>query len=986
VAGLLRLREAVEPHRLERIHAPHQVRALRASATVADPANRRNTSALTRYRQPWQARSWELLDLVGEFSYVIQIHANSAQKVDTFPGIYMPGERDPVPIEDSDAARYANAAHEALDRLGGVDIRRDLARRVTENFQAAGECFLVGRTDSGDGMPHEVWEIRSTSEVDVIRDGKIIIRDSPASGPTRPRDSSVYELQPSDFIARMWVPHPRFMMQANSTARAAIEVLEELVILTKEVQADATSRIASRGIFVLPDTWMVQRADGIAATSAEDDPLLATLIEVGSEAIRDPGSAAAAMPIIMRAPADSTTQGKHYTFTSSDGASMAKRAEALGRFATMANLPKEALTGMATGNHWCVTEDHEILTEDGWVTHDRLSIGDTVLTLNHETGLSEWQSVERIYRADVVDEPMMHLAGAWHDSMTTLDHRWPVIRRADGARLFRTTRELTDEYVIIGSDWPFRWSTPTALAYTGTIWCPTTANATWLARRNGKAFYTGNSGWLVDDQRWRDHLDPGYRTVVDGLTAAYYRRHLAAAGVPVDVVARSVIWYDPAGAIIKSDRTEPAQKAYDRYAISSEAYRKHAGFADDDAPTDEERLSRAALEGVLDPASALAILQGREPPDPTAVVPSTPIAPDAAPASDPPAEGPPNGGVPPAEPSPSLAIDASAAMWRTLALAGARRPRPALTAAAPAPTPRPVRDRALTVSRRLAALDTQLRDTIRMAAEGAVRRALEKSGARLVTRVKRDSIAAAAIRDVPLWAVPCRLSALGPAVTAALGLDEHQTLESELATLALLWDRYVDEAQTQAIAEAAGLVGIEAASALARLGSTLQVDRAAGWDYLADQLARRAHDALTQDLAAEIETASLVPTGIVRAALAIAGGFSGGTSAGLDDTGRPVDPSETFGGVGTGRTVRTFLQDAGAELTSYQWVHGFTLNPFVPHEDLDGFEFTAWSDPTLSVVDAFPDVDGYYPGDHGGCSCTLIQMWAPPGDVVDADA
>jgi hypothetical protein len=29
--------------------------------------------------------------------------------------------------------------------------------------------------------------------------------------------------------------------------------------------------------------------------------------------------------------------------------------------------------------------------------------------------------------------------------------------------------------------------------YTGTVWCPTTRNGTWLARRNGAVFYTGNS-------------------------------------------------------------------------------------------------------------------------------------------------------------------------------------------------------------------------------------------------------------------------------------------------------------------------------------------------------------------------------------------------------------------------------------------------------------------------------------------------------------
>ncbi len=34
---------------------------------------------------------------------------------------------------------------------------------------------------------------------------------------------------------------------------------------------------------------------------------------------------------------------------------------------------------------------------------------------------------------------------------------------------------------------------PQRQKYSGTIWCPTTDNKTWLARRDGKAFFTGNS-------------------------------------------------------------------------------------------------------------------------------------------------------------------------------------------------------------------------------------------------------------------------------------------------------------------------------------------------------------------------------------------------------------------------------------------------------------------------------------------------------------
>jgi hypothetical protein len=37
------------------------------------------------------------------------------------------------------------------------------------------------------------------------------------------------------------------------------------------------------------------------------------------------------------------------------------------------------------------------------------------------------------------------------------------------------------------------------IRYTGTIWCPTTPNGTWLARREGTVFYTGTSAWQIED-------------------------------------------------------------------------------------------------------------------------------------------------------------------------------------------------------------------------------------------------------------------------------------------------------------------------------------------------------------------------------------------------------------------------------------------------------------------------------------------------------
>ena len=98
---------------------------------------------------------------------------------------------------------------------------------------------------------------------------------------------------------------------------------------------------------------------------------------------------------------------------------------------------------------FCVDETTEILTDHGWVTHDQLNAGDTVLTLNHETGQSEWQDVEGVHRFDVVDKPMLSMEAQTHSSLTTLPHRWPVIDHKTGKPRWRTSETLRSNDALV---------------------------------------------------------------------------------------------------------------------------------------------------------------------------------------------------------------------------------------------------------------------------------------------------------------------------------------------------------------------------------------------------------------------------------------------------------------------------------------------------------------------------------------------------------
>jgi hypothetical protein len=90
----------------------------------------------------------------------------------------------------------------------------------------------------------------------------------------------------------------------------------------------------------------------------------------------------------------------------------------------------------------CCDEQTEILTQSGWRSHDQVAVGDEVMTLNHETGLSEWNAIQKV---NIFSEPdgfkMLSAESKTHSSLTTLNHRWPVIKR-NGLRDWVTSESI----------------------------------------------------------------------------------------------------------------------------------------------------------------------------------------------------------------------------------------------------------------------------------------------------------------------------------------------------------------------------------------------------------------------------------------------------------------------------------------------------------------------------------------------------------------
>ena len=137
-------------------------------------------------------------------------------------------------------------------------------------------------------------------------------------------------------------------------------------------------------------------------------------------------------------------------------------------------------------------------------------------------------------------------------------------------------------------------------------------------------------------------------------------------------------------------------------------------------------------------------------------------------------------------------------------------------------------------------------------------------------------------------------------------------------------------------------------------------------------------------------SSALVPPGLITAAVGVAGGMTVQdfglitTKAGVEVPG--IGLGMPISGIGTGSTIGGFLQDAGAQTSSYEWEHGPSTDPFDPHEEIDGEEFSTFTDDILINTGDWPPVQYFLPGDHNGCLCNATPLWITQDDVDAARA
>lgn len=308
--------------------------------------------------------------------------------------------------------------------------------------------------------------------------------------------------------------------------------------------------------------------------------------------------------------------------------------------------------------------------------------------------------------------------------------------------------------------------------------------------------------------------------------------------------------------------------------------------------------------------------------------------------------------------------------------------QPAQPAAVPAEPVVAAGVRIPTLGAQLAKIDQRLQDRLAVAASGAMERALERAGNRLRNRVRGTSNA-----DL-VAAVPARLVAatLGPTLTAAANDDKDDLFAGAFVGYTTYQATQTRKAQAQARTAAGRAVTLSP-----DLEAQQEADLAESVAWTDEELtAVAAHRLFDPDPAlaiGEADPSEAVPRGLIRQAMARAGGFRGLTGMG-EDGGYLVlraDSPVAAGGVATGETIMGALRDGGVVVDGWEWQVGDPQNPLEVHQALDGVQFAAPDDPQLINPDpVFPPYEFLFAGDHSGCQCSWIPTLVRVDDGGDA--
>lgn len=282
----------------------------------------------------WQSELWRLYDAIAQYRFLVDWVGAACGRVRVYAA--------DVDVQGNIQQETKNlkVLEVANNLLGGEESKSECIRAMAINLEVAGEVWVIGRpntvTDADEWMVVSNVELRRNKGFIYLGVG----------------DEKIQLVEGQDLLIRIWTPHPRWMLLPESPSRAVYPILIMLEKLEQYIFTQLNSRLASGGVWVLPDNIDWPEDDSEASGTA--DTFTKRFLELAEANIKNPGTAGGMAPMIIEAPPELFDKIKPPLIwdTQLSEQAITLRKEALNNLAVGMDTPPEVMVGTSGSNHW----------------------------------------------------------------------------------------------------------------------------------------------------------------------------------------------------------------------------------------------------------------------------------------------------------------------------------------------------------------------------------------------------------------------------------------------------------------------------------------------------------------------------------------------------------------------------------------------------------------------------------------------------------
>lgn len=314
-----------------------------AAIPLAGPAGKQAWAASVS-DVAWQKQAWYFYDAVGELRFAFNWLAAALSRAVLFAA-----ETDPETGQTTGPTDDPRVQAAAEQVLGGPKNLPRILTLVALHWQVSGETYILILPQGG-SRPDR-WEALTRNS----------LREQGGTWSFKDPLTGVWtKLGPNDRVLRIWQPHPDEQTHADCAMRAAIPICAEIEKSTQNIAARLDSRIASNGLYLIPQEIEFPVKDGEQFSAQFFRNML---MEAMTASMANPGSAEAQAPIVAQVPGEwiaAMKDGLVDFSTTMDGTVNETREGAVTRLGRTLDLSREIAVGeMAEANHWSAWQIEE---------------------------------------------------------------------------------------------------------------------------------------------------------------------------------------------------------------------------------------------------------------------------------------------------------------------------------------------------------------------------------------------------------------------------------------------------------------------------------------------------------------------------------------------------------------------------------------------------------------------------------------------------